>query len=95
MYTIVNWPSLQKRVHKGTREESYEINSTIIFLFHRIQDGQVFEFTKAILFLKMYLGVGLAPSSQTVGSSSIPPGQQCRLRNYLSIAPIDLANSKI
>jgi hypothetical protein len=29
-----------------------------------------------ILFLKMYLGGGLAPSSQTVGSLLIPPGWQ-------------------
>ncbi len=75
MYTIVNWPSLQKRVSKVTGEESYEINSSIKFLFHRIQDGQVFEFTKLILFLKMYFGgwsSSIYPNNRILNNNSCP-----------------------
>jgi hypothetical protein len=41
-------------------------------IIHRVQVGQIFEFDKLILFLKMHLGGGLAPSSQTVGSLLVP-----------------------
>jgi hypothetical protein len=37
---------------------------------------QIFEFVKLILFLKTYLGGGLAPSSQTVESSLINSGRK-------------------
>jgi hypothetical protein len=36
--------------------------------------SQIFEFVQLILFLKMCLRGGLAPSSKTVGSILIPPG---------------------
>ncbi len=63
--------------------------------FHKVWVGQMFKFVKLILFLKMYLGNGQSPFSQTVGSLLIPPGRQSQLENDLSLAPIDLTNSKI
>jgi hypothetical protein len=38
--------------------------------------GQIFEFVKLILLLKMHLGGGLTPFSQIVESLLIPPGWQ-------------------
>ncbi len=35
--------------------------------------GQIFEFVKLLLFLRMYLGSGLVSSNQTVSSLLIPP----------------------
>ncbi len=63
--------------------------------FHRVWVGQMFKFIKLILFLNMHLGNGQAQSSQTVGSLLIPPGRQSQQENDLSLAPIDLTNSKI
>ncbi len=48
--------------------------STDIEFSNRVQVGLIFEIDKLILFLKMHLGCGLAPSSQTVGSLLIFPG---------------------
>jgi hypothetical protein len=47
----------------------YQVN------YSRVWVGQILEFVELILFLKTYLGGGLAPYSQTVGSLVIPPGQ--------------------
>jgi hypothetical protein len=44
----------------------------------RVKANQILDFVKLILFLKTYLEGGLAPSSQTVGSLFILPGQQNR-----------------
>ncbi len=38
--------------------------------------GQIFEFIKLVLFLKIYLEGGLPPSSRIVGSVLIPPHEQ-------------------
>ncbi len=43
---------------------------------------QIFYFVKLILFLKTYLGSGGAPSSQTVGSSFMPPCRQSWLGKW-------------
>ncbi len=50
---------------------------------------------KLILFLEMYLGEGLALSSQTVGSLLITLADKAGWENNLSIAPMDSTNSKI
>ncbi len=62
----------------------------------RVRVGQIFEFIRLILFLKMYSGGGLAPSSQTVGGPLlIPLASKAGKANDLSIAPIDLTNLKL
>ncbi len=45
-------------------------------------------------FLKTFLVVSLAPFSQTVGSLLIPLASKAGLENDLSIAPVDLTNTK-
>ncbi len=60
-----------------------------------VQVGQMFEFVKLTLLLKMCLGGGLASSSQTVGSSLIPPAGFARQENDLSVAPMASTKSKI
>jgi hypothetical protein len=57
---------------------------------HRVLVGQMFQFIRLILYLKMYIRGGLSPSSQTVGSLLIPV-QGSRSGGYdlsLSIAPM-------
>jgi hypothetical protein len=46
--------------------------NTLCEIAHRVRVGQIFEFAKLILFLKMYLGTGLTPTSQTVGPLIFP-----------------------
>ncbi len=48
----------------------------------RVWVGHIFEFVKLILFLKTYLWGGLAPYSQTVGSSLIYPSWQSWLGKW-------------
>jgi hypothetical protein len=48
-----------------------------------------------MLFMKMYLGGGLASSSQTVGSILIPPADFAGWKNDLGIASMDSTNIKI
>ncbi len=62
---------------------------------YRLRVGQIFEFVKLILFLKMFLGGGLAPSSQTVGSLLIPPGWQSRSQKWTEHGSNGFDNSKI
>jgi hypothetical protein len=62
---------------------------------HGVWVGLIFQFIKLILSLKMYLGGGLAPSSQTVGSLQIPHAGKASQENDLSITQMDLAKSKI
>jgi hypothetical protein len=52
-------------------------------------------FMALILFLKMYLGGGLAPSGQTVGSFLYTLAGIIGRENDVSIATMDLINIKI
>jgi hypothetical protein len=61
----------------------------------RVRVGQIFKFVKLILFLKLYLGGGLPPPCQTIGSILIPLVIEARRGNDLSLVPMDLTNSKI
>jgi hypothetical protein len=54
-----------------------------------------FEFVKLILFLKMCLGGGLAPSSQTVGVLFVSRAGKASWENNLSIDTMDSTNLKI
>ncbi len=47
-----------------------------------------------MLFLKTYLGGGIAQPIQAVGSLLIPLAGEARWENDLSIAPMGLTNSK-
>ncbi len=63
--------------------------------YSRVWVGQILEFVELILFLKTYLGCGLAPSCKTVGSLVIPQASLSPMENGLCLAPMDLKNSKI
>jgi hypothetical protein len=68
----------------------------IQFILHQAfkNKHQFFKFIKLIPFLKTFLRVSLAPFSQTVGSLLIPLAGKAGLENNLSIAPVDLTNTK-
>jgi hypothetical protein len=57
--------------------------------------GQIFEFVEVILFLKAFLGGGLTPSSQTVGSLLIPLVGKNSFNGFekLKILPMDITKS--
>jgi hypothetical protein len=59
---------------------------------HRVRVCPIFKLSELILFLKMNLGGGLSPSSQTFGSLLIPLVGKAGQENDLSIAPMDLTN---
>jgi hypothetical protein len=50
----------------------------------RVQIGWLFELVKLIFFFKTYLGGGLTPFSQTVGSLLIPPGA-CTIKKFTAV----------
>ncbi len=54
-----------------TRSVNYDRNTFII-----LATGQIFKFNELLIFLKPYVGGGLAPSSQTLGAFLIPPDRQ-------------------
>jgi len=56
--------------HTGEEEATWSCTMKIVEC--RVQVGQMIEFIKLKLFLKMHLGGGLAPSSQIEGSLLIP-----------------------
>ncbi len=61
----------------------------------KVQVGQNFEFTELILFLEIYSGSGLAPSSQTVGSLLILYSWQSRHGKWSEHSSIGFDKLKI
>jgi hypothetical protein len=61
----------------------------------RVNVSQIFEFVELILFFKTYLGGGLAPSSQTVGSLLYSLASKTDQKNDVSITQIESTKSKI
>ncbi len=62
---------------------------------YRVWVGQIFEFVKLILFWKIYLLGGLAPSCQTVGSLWYSLAREAGWEIGLSITTMDSTNLKI
>ncbi len=66
----------------GRNCKIYQQVKTDILFRHRVQVDQIFVFVKLILLLKTYLGGGVIPSSQIVGSLVIPPSLQSKLEKW-------------
>jgi len=60
-----------------------------------LQIGKIFRVGQTHIILSAYLGAGLTPYGQIVGSLLIPPGWQKLAWKDLSKAPMDLTNSDI